>query len=220
VEEQKAGVFFTLDDKHFKQFCENTAREQRETGRRSPSFFLGRARASLREIRNCHSRAAGFVQTYSRVPGELEWLLDNWYIAQREGKSGIEAMRGGGRLRSVRREGKNVPLIYDLAAEFLKAEQDQVGERRIVLFLESVQRVKPLTERELFLFVPALRLALVDGIARTCASLDEMMLGRGRRGRTIHFPPNACCSARGRSAAAFPPRRRRSRNTPRRSTNS
>jgi cyclic beta-1,2-glucan synthetase len=107
VEEQKTEVLYTLDDKHFRQFCENTAREQREVGRRLPVFFLSRARLSLRKIRNCHSRAASFAGSYGRVPGELEWLLDNWYIAQREGKSGAEALRGAGRLRSVRRNGRS-----------------------------------------------------------------------------------------------------------------
>lgn len=144
---------------------------------------LGRETAlSLRASGNCRGRKAAkeirravedIEQTrqdlscrgWDRIPAGAEWLLDNAWIAKREGKTAEEELRSGS-LRTA--EGK--VYLLALAAAVVKVaasmEQDDLEQ-----YLAGLQQGNALTERELSLFVPALKGALCIRLAELCPSL-------------------------------------------------
>ena len=73
--------FAPMDDKHLGQFGENTARAMRAEGNMRGRAVWRDTLGQLREIRRVRDRISA-----RRGPeeGAAEWLLDNWYLAQRE----------------------------------------------------------------------------------------------------------------------------------------
>ena len=124
----------------------------------------------LREIRRVRDRISA-----RRGPeeGAAEWLLDNWYLAQREGRNGAEAFRRVRRIRYVLRGGR-VPLIMELARAFVRAAGKEAGPERLAIFLERAQEGQALTEQELSLLIPALKCALTERLATLCRELEHL----------------------------------------------
>ncbi|MGI6498898.1 MAG: GH36-type glycosyl hydrolase domain-containing protein [Oscillospiraceae bacterium] len=102
----------------------------------------------------------------------IEWLLDNWYLAQQEGASGISAMRHAGKLRETEGEdGRRLPLLRALADEWLGCGAGLTPEN-LVLFLQQVQETLPLSEKERALFLQAVRLSLLSRLEELCRALQ------------------------------------------------
>ena len=91
-----------------------------------------------------------------------EWMLDNWYLAVREGNEAVRSFYGAKSLPAV--HGK--PRVLFLADALLRAGQGSLDTHRLRLFLEGVQRDKPLTQAELGLFLPALTAAALRALVR------------------------------------------------------
>ncbi|SMC45763.1 cyclic beta-1,2-glucan synthetase [Papillibacter cinnamivorans DSM 12816] len=194
----------TVEGKHLIHFAENTARMQREIGRRSVSSLRRKTADRLKRIRACFERATLFSGKEKRVPGEIEWLLDNWYLAEREGKEASAALRGGGKLPYIAGEEK-VPAVFDLAAALVRAAQNELTPERIELFLHASQQARVLSEKELALFVPMLKLALIGALAGLCGELEEVMTGIRRGGEGNPFQAEAAVF-RAREAGTAPPK--------------
>ena len=150
-------TFLPMDDKHLGQFGENTARAFR------PEGWMG-GRPVWRLTLECLQRVTAVRDRVWRAEksGAAEWLLDNWYLAQREGRDGAAAFRKARRLRYIVRDRVRRPLVLELARAFVWGAGADAGPQRLELFLERAQGAQPLTERELSLFVPALKCALVE----------------------------------------------------------
>ena len=157
-----------MDDKHLAQLAENTARTLRPEGTASGRQVSRAVSRALERVRECQDRAAAWAEDRQHLPREVEWLLDNWYLAQREGREAERCFRRAGRLRAVRREGKQI-MVLDLARALAWA--GEVTGERIDLFLDRAQEVRPLTELELSLFIPALKGALVERLESACREL-------------------------------------------------
>ena len=163
-----------MDDKHLAQLAENTARTLRPEGTASGRQVSRAVSRALERVRECQDRAAAWAEDRQHLPREVEWLLDNWYLAQREGREAERCFRRAGRLRAVRREGKQI-MVLDLARALAWA--GEVTGERIDLFLDRAQEVRPLTELELALFIPALKGALVERLESACREL-AVLFGR------------------------------------------
>ena len=72
------------------------------TGRALSRELLG----LLHTIRRRHDRLA---KAAGDLPAGAEWLLDNWYLIEREGRLAVSELRGAGRLRPFRRAWKGPP---------------------------------------------------------------------------------------------------------------
>ena len=78
-------TFLPMDDKHLGQFGENTARAFR------PEGWMG-GRPVWRLTLECLQRVTAVRDRVWRAEksGAAEWLLDNWYLAQRSAIVGIQ----------------------------------------------------------------------------------------------------------------------------------
>ncbi len=130
--------------------------------------MLPAIRSDLREIRRCCALLQKRSAAGEEPPTAWAWLLDNEYLARREGLSALGDLGGGEKLRRTA-EG---PLILALARSLLLAGRGEVTEERAARFLAGFQRVTPLRRGELRRFPAALRLAVLDELARLCTQLS------------------------------------------------
>lgn len=107
-------------------------------------------------------------RSWERLPSGVEWLLDNTYLAQREGKSAQEDLRRGKRLRAVGRDGYLQLLVRPLARHAPEGKREELAQ-----YLAGLQSEDGLTEEELSLFVPALKGELCRRLAALCEALES-----------------------------------------------
>lgn len=154
-----------MDDGQLGQYAENTARALVPQGTAWGVRVMYGTKKCLGVIEKARDLAGK-----SASPA-AEWLLDNWYLIQREGRESAAAFRRVHGLRFVRREGRQ-PVVLELARAFVHAAGAETGAERLKLFLDHAQRALPLTELELALLIPALKCALAERLARACRGLD------------------------------------------------
>ncbi len=163
-----------MDDAHLKKYAANAAKEAEPEGTvscRGLSRALGR---NLRQVRRVREALNAWSSGQSNLPGAVEWLLDNHYLAIREGERARSAFRGGRPLRGTRRG----PALLQLCARSALWAVPDLDQGRLALFLEGFQSVCPLTERELSLLVPALTEGLTARLAGLCGNLEALKENR------------------------------------------
>ncbi len=159
-----------MDDAHLQKYAANAAREAK-TGRAVSCRALAKGvRANLKTVCRVREELNLWSAGQSALPGAAEWLLDNHYLAVREGERAREALRRGKPLRGA--EGGSA--LLQLCAERALWAVPDLDQQRLALYLEGFQSVCPLTERELSLFIPAVAGALVKSLARLCADVDDL----------------------------------------------
>ena len=126
-------------------------------------------RTALGRVRRSYERTAAWAAGRQELPRAAEWLLDNWYLAQREGLDGAAAFRRAGALPAA--EGGAAVMALARAA----VEAGALDVEGIAVFLAAVQAARPMEEKELSLFVPALKGALTERLARLCQGLTETL---------------------------------------------
>ena len=130
-------------------------------------------RAWAREIRRALAQVGAAQARESRGQGEpspaAEWLLDNWYLAQREGREAERTFRRAP--RRLRRAGGTL-YIARLAQALVQAGAGVDGPA-LDRFLLGIQAERPLSELELAHLVPAVKGALVCRLAELCRKLDR-----------------------------------------------
>ena len=135
------------------------------TGRRA----AGEIRAALEAV----TRLRGEVSRRTEPPhAAAEWLLDNWYVAQREGMEGANALKRARRLREVRIDGQREPYVLALCRA-LVGRGEVLDAVSIAAFLVGVRTARPMTENELAHFFPALRGALILRLAQVCRGFGQ-----------------------------------------------
>jgi cyclic beta-1,2-glucan synthetase len=143
----------------------------------------------LAVIKSVMHVATAYAEAHVSIPQGAEWLLDNWYIAEREGKSAIADLKAAPRLPAV--AGFRRQLVVTRAAlSLITFGSGRVTAERIETFLDRFQEVVCLSEAELSAFIPALKLSLVDWLADACVRLKKTRRtgrpgGSGRPVRTV-----------------------------------
>ena len=94
---EKHGLF--VDEAHLESFAENYARGLLPDGKVSGRRASAELRQALRMLRETHDALARQWAEVPAMPGAVRWLLDNAYLAYREGQSAARAFRTGPRLR-------------------------------------------------------------------------------------------------------------------------
>lgn len=163
------------DDKHLGQLGENTANALVRSGYTTGRHIYRSIRRDLSIIRESQGRVSAWAQRHGELPQAAEWLLDNWYLAQREGRDAAQAFHDAGRLPAVHREGAQ-SVVIELGRAFAWAGEVTVA--RLAIFLAHAQLAEPLTEKELSLFVPALKGALVERLVFQCRELELELAGK------------------------------------------
>ena len=152
------------------QLGQETARKITPTGRFSghrAAREVGRCLDRIEAVRKKLSR-----RSWERLPSGVEWLLDNAYLAQREGKLAQEELRRGKRLRAAGREGYLQTLVRPLARHAPEGNREELAQ-----YLGGLQSGDGLTEEELSLFVPTLRGELCRRLATLCEVLETELDG-------------------------------------------
>lgn len=151
-----------INDDDLLTFAENAGRGMKPVESRRGSVYSRTLTAQLREIRRLRDEIEreGDVKDTAR-----EWLLDNYYIARREGVSAARELRGAGKLRSMP-DGRL--LLSELASSLVRSGKGAVDKKRCEVFLTGFQKSRPLSLKELALFPAALRAALVGELLELC----------------------------------------------------
>ena len=157
----------TMDAAALVNFSRNTAAELTRRGTVRGASEARRLRAALRRVKAqaeaCAARGAD--------SGAAEWLADNWYVAEREGGDAVSSLRHAGRL--ARAAGSRRAVVAEAAAALAASGRGEVTGERMRVFLCEYRKTAPLTEKELSIFVPALKGALTEFLAGLCARLKE-----------------------------------------------
>lgn len=159
-----------MDDAHLKNYAANAARGLRLEGMVSCRALSRRLRSDLKHILRVREALNEWSTGQTTTPGAVEWLLDNHYLAHREGERAREALKRG---RPLRGTAGGMSLLRRCAQSALWAVPD-LDQGRLALYLEGFQSVCPLTERELSLFVPALAGALAEQLAGLCGDVSAL----------------------------------------------
>ena len=112
------GIY--IDPERLDAYGENVARSFKPQGTVTGQKTAGEVYKQLREIREIHDRLQRRISGNAGMPQAYEWLLDNWYLAQREGLGAAIELKNAGRLRAV--EGS--AMIYELCNALVHSGQD------------------------------------------------------------------------------------------------
>ncbi len=152
-----------LDEKHLAHFAENMAKDMKLSGRMSGHSVSRRLKRGVETVGLCKQAVAEWTDRGGTLPPAGEWLLDNWYLIQREGLEAAQSFRGAGKLRAVEHEA----FVVKLAQVAVRAVPS-MEESTQSCFLRYAQVAKPLTEQELALWAAALRGALTERLSNLC----------------------------------------------------
>lgn len=74
-----------IDNERLADYAVSCARLLKSTGTQSGAEAALRLHESIRELRRCRDTLHRRYTGAPAVPSGCEWLLDNWYMVQREG---------------------------------------------------------------------------------------------------------------------------------------
>jgi len=145
----------------------------RESAKNAAITGKGSGRRAARELRQAleqieRTRVQLGRLEEKRIPRSAEWLLDNAYLAWREGLGAAADLRHG---RELRRTGEQ--LYIQLLGDALARQAPACSAEELASFLAGAQETRPLTEAELGQFVPALKDALCRRLAGLCPLLEK-----------------------------------------------
>ncbi len=101
---------------------------------------------------------------------EAEWLSDNMYIVRREAAAVFEDFRHAGRLGGG---GERGAAVLSAARDLVRSGLGYVDGERAAVFLEGFQQKLRLSEKELMLIAPAIRLELLSYLYESISSNSE-----------------------------------------------
>lgn len=158
-----------IPDENLATYAGHIALEIRPDGTGSGASAARLLRRSLRAVELAAGDAAEKWQGQAQLPGAVRWLLDNQYLARREGLAACGGLRGRRRLR---RCGGNF-AVFLTARGFLRSGGFGLSEERLRIFLTGFQKVLMLSGEELRLLPDALRWALISELAEGCSRMDK-----------------------------------------------
>ena len=143
------------------------------SGTVSAGSLRRRIRRDLKTV--CRTRQVLWEKSasLSTLPPAAEWLLDNHYLALREGREVLRALHRG---RPLRGTADGECLLVRCAKGFLSAEPALTPEA-LGAWLTGFQKARPLTERELSLLLPCLVAVLTEQLASLCRDPESLLSG-------------------------------------------
>ncbi len=131
--------------------------------------LLKTAKNNKRSLINIYQALGDEEKNFTILTPSAEWLLDNFHIVEeqfREVKQDLP--RKFYKELPVLNSGeyKNFPRIYHLAVEIISHTDNRLEMPVLKAFIDSYQKIKPLTIGELWAFPISLRLALIENLKR------------------------------------------------------
>ena len=125
-------------------------------------------RRDMADIKAANSALSLRAEDMVSIPAQWEWLLDNFYMVQREYLSCLKTI---GSAKYLRRSGAGT-VIFSLCRSLLTSGQGQLTEQRLSLFLKGFQSVNVLSRSELCLFPAAMKAVIISAIAQLCSKMQ------------------------------------------------
>ena len=149
-----------------------------DTGRRRARSIFPRFTDNARALRATYHALAEDVHNGQFITAAAEWLLDNFHLVT----SDIVDIRQN-LPRTYYRELPSLAVrqqagdarIYGIAVELIRHSDSRLDVQQLTLFLNSFQRVAPLTIGELWAWPSMLKLALIENLRRLA---DEILDAR------------------------------------------
>src|SRR4051812_36093461 len=143
--------------------------------RRARNIFP-RFNDNTRVLREAYAILADDVRTGQFITSAAEWLLDNFHLIANEIRE-IHQHLPGRYYRQLpalaSREHAGHTRIYAMAVELVRHNDSRIDRHQLTLFVNSYQRVAPLTIGELWALPSMLKLALIENLRRLAVeSLD------------------------------------------------
>ena len=136
-------------------------------GERTGRGDAHRMQKRYREIKHCHAEIARRFGSMPSPPAACEWLLDNWYMIEREYRASAPQIVAARRLRRCT-EGT---LPGALARTLLLSGRGEVTAERFGIFLKGFQSVTVLRRAELCLLPAYLSAAVIESVAGVCREM-------------------------------------------------
>jgi len=156
---------------------------------------------NVRVLRGTYRSLAEDVRTGQFVTSAADWLLDNFHLITSEI---VDIRRNLPRTyyrtlpALASREHEGHARIYAIAVELIRHSDSRLSLQQLIQFLNSYQRVAPLTIGELWAWPSMLKLALIENLRRLA---DEMLAARDARRAADHYVSRA---DEGRDLEALP----------------
>ena len=146
---------------------------------------------NVRVLRAAYRTLAEDVRIGEFVVSAADWLLDNFHLITSE----ITDIRRNLPRRYYRtlpalaaRNYAGHARIYAIAVELIRHSDSRLDRRQLIQFLNSYQRVAPLTIGELWAWPSMLKLALIENLRRLA---EELLSARGARRAADHYVSQA-----------------------------
>lgn len=144
-------------DSAVRKAAEQTARGLTGSLRKKPVAIIRMLRRDLDHIRECYKK---LVYSKELITQAYEWLYDNYYILEREGRMVIKEL---GHMEAVPCSSDGVPEIYLHAKALCEAARGSIDASAIEEYIEAAQQVRNFESLELTEFLLMLRAALIAG---------------------------------------------------------
>jgi cyclic beta-1,2-glucan synthetase len=149
--------------------------------RRRARNIFPRFEDNVRVLRAAYRTFADDVRTGRFVAAAAEWLLDNFHLVTAE-VTDIRRNLPGAYFRELptlaAREQAGYARIYAVAVELVRHSDSRLERQQLTQFLDSYQRLAPLTIGELWAWPSMLKLALIENLRRLA---EEMLSARSER---------------------------------------
>jgi cyclic beta-1,2-glucan synthetase len=136
---------------------------------------------NARVLRDAYRTLADDVRTGQVVTAAAEWLLDNFHLVTSEIR-GIRQHLPGTYYRQLptlaSREHAGHTRIYAMAVELVRHSDSRIDRQQLAVFVNSYQRVAPLTIGELWAWPSMLKLALIENLRRLAVETLESRRAR------------------------------------------
>ena len=149
--------------------------------RRRARNILPRFEDNVRVLRGAYRTLADDVRSGQFIASAAEWLLDNFHLVTAEV---LDIRRNLPRTyyrelpTLAAREQAGHARIYAVAVELVRHSDSRLERQQLTQFLNSYQRVAPLTIGELWAWPSMLKLALIENLRRLA---EEMLTARAER---------------------------------------
>lgn len=156
-----------IDNERLADYAVSCARLLKSTGTQSGAEAALRLHESIRGLRRCRDTLHRRYTGAPAVPSGCEWLLDNWYMIQREGPAAEDELRRACSLRRCR----DGLIVTELCRTLLQSGHGRLTGQRCRIFLDAFQSVTVLRRCELYLFPAAMRAAVIQALAAVCRDM-------------------------------------------------
>ncbi len=128
-------------------------------------------KSKLKYIKHATLQMSSFGSPLGVQPKVHEWICDNRYMAEREGRSAALLLKKTGKLPGSK---KGLPKVFVLALSLIRSGNGELSSERIETFITGAGKAGAFSEVELWLFVVMLKAGLVYELYDVCKALEPL----------------------------------------------